>query len=148
MNALMKSLITFIYPAQCRHCGENLDPSDGHYVCRSCWQQAEFIERPYCQVCGYPLNPAAVLPDKVSPCDRCLEREKEIRTWFRKARSIAYYDSAVGEAIKLLKYHGKTMPKMIDLFCDKFVSTKEERDHLLDAIKDNRETDLENLLKE
>ncbi len=109
MNALLKSLITVLYPAQCRYCGENLDPSDGHYICQSCWQEAEFINKPYCEVCGFPLDPAAALPDKVSSCDKCLEREKEIKTWFRKARSIAYYDSAVGEAIRLLKYSGKTI---------------------------------------
>jgi len=109
MNALLKSLITVIYPSQCRHCDESLTPSDGHYICKSCWQQVEFIEKPYCEVCGFPLNPGAALTDKVSSCDRCREREKGIKTWFRKARSIAYYDSAVGEAIRLLKYSGKTV---------------------------------------
>ena len=102
MNALLKSLIMFLYPAQCRYCGENLDPSDGYYICKSCWQQVEFIKRPYCETCGYPLDPLAALPDKVPSCDRCPEN-----ALFRKARFVADYDSAVGEAIRLLKYQGK-----------------------------------------
>ncbi len=103
MNALLKSLITVLYPAQCRHCGENLDPSDGHYICKSCWQQAEFIERPYCEVCGYPY-PGTVLSGTVSSCNECPEDAR-----FRKARSVGYYDSAVGTAFRLLKYSGKTV---------------------------------------
>ena len=112
MNALLRSLILVLYPAQCRHCGENLDPSDGHYICKSCWQEVEFIKRPYCETCGQPLNPLAALPDRISSCDECPENP-----WFRKARSMAVYYSdpavrtisVVGEAIRLLKYHGKTV---------------------------------------
>lgn len=104
MNALLKSLIQFIYPAQCRHCEENLDPADGHYICKSCWEQVKFIENPFCQTCGYPLNPSASLPEKVFSCDECPDDVK-----FRKARTIAYYDSAVGNAVRLLKDQGKAI---------------------------------------
>jgi ComF family protein len=104
MNALLKSLILFLYPAQCRYCGENLDPSDGHYICKSCWQEIEFIRKPYCETCGYPLGPLAALPDRIPSCDECPENPQ-----FRKARSVAVYDSVVGEAFRLLKYHGKTV---------------------------------------
>jgi ComF family protein len=107
MNPMLKSLIMFLYPSQCRHCDENLDPSDGHYICKSCWDKVEFIKRPYCETCGYPLDPLATLPDRIASCAHCPGRP-----WFRKARSIAVYDSAVGEAIRLLKYSGKiTMAK-------------------------------------
>lgn len=102
MNALLKSLIIFLYPAQCRYCGENLDPSDGHYICKSCWQQVELIKRPYCETCGYPLDPIVALPDRIPSCNECPPNP-----WFRKARAMADYDSAVGEAIRLLKYQGK-----------------------------------------
>jgi len=105
MNALLKSLIQFLYPAQCRHCEENLDPADGHYICKSCWEEARFIEEPFCQTCGSPLNSLASLPKKVFSCDNCPDDIK-----FRKARAIAYYyDSAVGTAIKLLKDQDKTI---------------------------------------
>lgn len=104
MNALLKSLIIFLYPGQCRYCGENLDPSDGHYICKSCWQQANFIGRPYCETCGYPMNPIIAFPEKIPSCDKCPENPH-----FRKTRSVANYDSAVGEAIQLLKYQGRTV---------------------------------------
>ena len=104
MNALLRSLIQFLYPAQCRHCEENLDPADGHYICKSCWEQVKFIKEPFCQTCGHPLNPSASLPEKVFSCDNCPDDVK-----FRKARAIAYYDSVVGTAVKLLKYQSKTI---------------------------------------
>lgn len=102
MNSILKSLIMFVYPARCRCCGENLDPSHGYYICSRCWNEKRFISRPYCEICGHPLNPEAALPDKIYSCKFC---PKEIH--FRKARSIVDYDSAVGEAIRLLKYHNK-----------------------------------------
>ena len=102
MNALLRSLILFFYPAQCRHCGENLDPADGHYICKSCWQEAQLIKEPYCETCGYPLISTAALPDRIPSCSECPETP-----FFRKARSVAYYDTAVGEAVRLLKYQGK-----------------------------------------
>jgi ComF family protein len=80
MNALLRSLIQFLYPAQCRHCEENLDPADGHYICKSCWEEVRFIEEPFCQTCGYPLSFA-----------RSFERDKSTDVWFRKSRSIAHY---------------------------------------------------------
>ncbi|HGJ66512.1 TPA: hypothetical protein ENS27_14205 [bacterium] len=79
MNPVLKSLIKFLYPAQCHHCKENLDPTD-HYICKSCWEQSEFIKEPVCQTCGYPIG----FTDKTSD-----ERPNDV--WFRKARSIANY---------------------------------------------------------
>ena len=105
MNALLKSLIWFLYPAQCRHCGENLDPADGHYICKSCWDQVKYIDRPFCEKCGSPLDPLSALPEKVFSCANCPSEAS-----FRKARAIAYYHgSAIGEAIILLKDNGKTI---------------------------------------
>ena len=104
MNALLKSLITFLYPAQCRHCGESLDPADGHYICKTCWQKIKLIKRPYCETCGSPLDPLAALPELIPSCDGCPDNLS-----FRKARSVAVYGSAVGKAFRLLKYQGKTV---------------------------------------
>ena len=94
----------FLYPAQCRHCGESLDPSDGHYVCQTCWREVEFIERPYCETCGQPMAPGVALPAVIPSCNKCPENVR-----FRKARSVAVYDSSVGAAFRLLKYGGKTV---------------------------------------
>ncbi len=94
----------FIFPARCRWCGETFDPSQGYYICERCWNEKGSINRPYCEICGHPLNPEANLPDKIYLCKYCPEKIN-----FRKARSIADYDSVVGEAIRLLKYHGKVV---------------------------------------
>jgi len=105
MNAILKSLIWFLYPAQCRHCGENLDPADGYYICKLCWDQVEYIKRPYCEKCGFPLNPLSALSEMIFSCANCPDESK-----FGKVRSIAYYhNSAIGEAIRLLKDNGKTI---------------------------------------
>ncbi len=104
MNALMKSLIMFLYPAQCRHCGESLDPADGHYICKTCWQEIQPIKKPYCETCGHPLDPNAALPEVIPSCSNCPENLS-----FRKVRSAATYESAAGAAFRLLKYHGKTI---------------------------------------
>jgi len=101
MNALLRSLITFLYPAQCRHCEENLDPADGHYICKACWQAAKLIEKPYCETCGYPWE---TVPEKIPSCRQCPDN-----ALFRKARSVAVYDSVVGTALRLLKYSNKTV---------------------------------------
>lgn len=111
MNALLKSLIWFLYPAQCRHCGENLDPADGYYICKSCWDKVEYIEKPYCEKCGFPSDPHSALPEKVFSCANCPPQFS-----FNKARSIAYYNTAIGEAIRLLKDNGKTV--MADKLAD------------------------------
>lgn len=104
MNALLKSAIMFLYPARCRHCGESLDPSDGHYICGSCWREVKFIKKPYCETCGHPLDPLAALPDVVPSCNKCPEN-----ALFRKARSVTVYNSPAGTAFRLLKYQGKTI---------------------------------------
>jgi ComF family protein len=83
----------------------------------------KFIKEPFCQTCGYPLNPSASLPEKVFSCDECPDD-----VIFRKARAIAYYKSAIGTAITLLKDQDKTimanpladlmlkeMPKLLDV---------------------------------
>lgn len=99
----------FVFPSRCRLCGEALDPSNGYYICKRCWNETEFINHPYCEICGHPLNPEANLPDKIYQCRYCPEEVN-----FRRARSIVDYDSAVGEAIKLFKYHGKiVMAKLL-----------------------------------
>jgi len=104
MNPLLKSLIMFIYPAQCRFCKQTLDPSHGYYICRNCWEAIKPVETPFCEICGYPLSQFPALPEKVYSCRNCPD---DVR--FRRARSITDYDSAAGEAIRLLKYHGKTV---------------------------------------
>ena len=104
VNAVLKSLIIFLYPTQCRYCKENLDPADGHYICKSCWQTVEFIARPYCETCGYPMSPVVALPEKIASCDQCPDSAR-----FRKVRSVTDYDTVVGAALRLLKYSGKTV---------------------------------------
>ncbi|MBD3183057.1 hypothetical protein GF312_12250 [Candidatus Poribacteria bacterium] len=108
MNPLLESLINFVYPSRCRYCGENIYPSDGHYICQLCWQEVEFIEKPFCDTCGQPLDPLAALPDVIPSCDKCAERQNDRGSWyFRRARSAVVYKSVAARAFQLLKYYDK-----------------------------------------
>jgi len=120
LNPLLENLINFVYPSSCRYCGENIYPSDGRYICQLCWHEVELIDKPYCDTCGQPLDPMAALPEIVSSCDKCEERQKDKGQWyFRKARSVAVYKSAVAKAFQLLKYYDK--PVMADPLADLMV---------------------------
>ena len=78
LNPVLKSLIMFLYPSQCRHCGENLDATE-HYICGRCWSRVKPIAGKLCQTCGYPLGDVSISP---SSCKWCLSNMQ-----FRKARS-------------------------------------------------------------
>ncbi len=97
MNPVIKSLIRFLYPAQCHLCEENLDPLD-RYICKFCWNRTEYIDKPVCQTCGYPLAYAE---------NSGTERPKDV--WFRKSRSIAnYYEH---DEIIFVEYDEENEPK-------------------------------------
>ena len=64
MHPWFESIITFIYPAQCRCCEQFMGVGQIHYICDYCWEQIEITldasggEADYvedCQVCCRPL---------------------------------------------------------------------------------------------
>lgn len=125
MNPLLKSLIVFLYPARCRSCGQKLDPSE-RYICKECWTNVKVIEKPYCEICGHPWDKELSVPETLSSCSFC----PRVRH-FRKVRSFLYFHTAVGQAIKLLKYEGKTIlvRKLSELTYQGIVSTLDARDY-------------------
>ncbi len=95
LNRWLAPLITFIFPAKCRRCETPMSVGQVHYLCDTCWEQIEFLEPPWCQICGLPRWGAI--------CADCREHPP----LFRKLRAVAFYEPTLREAIHLMKYERK-----------------------------------------
>ena len=90
----------------CRSCGSRLLTEENNFFCADCWESSPRIERPFCTLCGKPHERMVgmSLPSNF-PCANC--REKPNR-YLHSIRGAAYYDGAVGTAIRLFKFNKKT----------------------------------------
>jgi len=104
MHTWLESIITFVYPAQCRCCEQYMGVGHVHYICDDCWEQIEFINEPYCEICGKPIdfNPTSGRGG-TQKCRWCFRHQ----TKFSKARSVASYEPTLRQAIHLFKYERK-----------------------------------------
>ncbi len=92
---LIKILLSFIFPLECRICKRTLEAGNLTYICPECFTQIRFIEEPYCLKCGRPL--------KSSENRICKDCQKE-RRYFKRIYSMGPYQGVLREAILLLKY--------------------------------------------
>lgn len=67
LPAMFKTIIEFALPPRCPICGITVD-ADNRF-CLSCWQQLDFLARPWCAACGLPF--AFDRPDD-SLCGKCI----------------------------------------------------------------------------
>jgi len=75
-----------------------------HYICDDCWEQIEFISKPYCEICGKPMDFDTTSDlSGTHKCQWCLRQ----RPIFSKARSVASYEPTLRQAIHLFKYEKK-----------------------------------------
>ncbi len=90
--------LAFFYPEICQLCGnQRARPSDG-YICGTCRGKVHWIERPFCERCGRPVEGAI---SAAFECGTCLDDPPNF-TW---ARAAATTDGPVLEAIHKYKYH-------------------------------------------
>jgi ComF family protein len=94
MHPLWRGILDLLYPPRCEACGRLRRAA----ICPECDAAIVRIERPVCQVCGVPFDPRA----QAAP--RCAECRGKRRP-FSVARSAAYYEGPVAEAIRRFKYH-------------------------------------------
>jgi len=96
MHPFWRGVLDLLYPPRCEACGRlGREP-----ICDECWAAIERIEAPVCGTCGEPFDPRAQpAPD----CADCRRRQRP----FSVARSAAYYDGPLAEAIRRFKYHGQ-----------------------------------------
>lgn len=94
LDAFVKAL----YPPRCPSCGALV--GDFRF-CDHCSAEVRFLSPPWCEICGRPFDPLAKARGVCADCFRS-------RPHFVKARSATLYDGPVAEAIKALKYSGRT----------------------------------------
>ena len=54
LRDIFETAIVFLYPAKCRVCEEFLGVTSMPYICANCWQDMQFLEPPWCDICGTP----------------------------------------------------------------------------------------------
>ena len=92
---IFETAIIFLYPAKCRVCETLLEVTSLRYICANCWQDIQFFEPPWCDICGKP--------DIDGVCDECAVSPPP----YGKLRSIALYQTTLQQAIHLFKFEKK-----------------------------------------
>lgn len=95
LREMSETAITFLYPAECRVCKEFLGTTSVPYICENCWQDIQFLEPPWCDICGTPSVDGL--------CDECATTPPR----YGKLRSIAFYQTTLQQAIHFFKFEKK-----------------------------------------
>ena len=102
LGLVLKNLLLPIF---CKECGIRLLTEENGFFCPECWELSPRIRRPFCPMCAKPHQGAVGFGTRSNfLCAEC--RARGPRT-FDRAYGAAVYDGAIGEAVKLLKFHGK-----------------------------------------
>jgi len=118
--------LALLFPPRCRICGKFCaDP-----ICETCFADFSFIEAPFCDVCGKPLDPRATGP---SVCAQC--RSGPYR--FDAARAVGRHTGALRQAILNLKFHGRrTLAKpLAEILAARFTMDETDRSGSLEFTK-------------
>jgi ComF family protein len=95
-----------LWPEFCRECGVQLLTGENGYFCPGCWERSPAVRRPFCTGCGRPhAEMRGFGASENYPCADCRERPLP---HVDRVYGAARYEDAVAEAVKLLKFHGKT----------------------------------------
>ena len=105
LQQAIETAITFLYPAECHVCKGFLGVASVPYICANCWQDVQFLEPPWCDICG--------TPDVNGRCDDCAISPPR----YGKLRSIAFYQTTLQQAIHLFKFRKKKVfaPHLVQL---------------------------------
>ena len=105
MQDVYRALVSVLFPAPCRLCGELLDSASRIPVCRSCLESLRPLGGPCCGRCGRPFVSSVAVELKNLPlCHVCRRNLYD----FDFARSYGPYTAKMAGAIMLLKYQGVT----------------------------------------
>lgn len=100
MNIWSK-ILNAVLPPRCILCGRVLSEDDG--LCPECFNEINFISRPYCARCGRPFTEAASTAETL--CPACIKSDNRP---FRMSRSAFHYDDASKNLILGLKFLDRT----------------------------------------
>ena len=95
LQQAIETAVTFLYPAECHVCNGFLGVAAMPYICVNCWQDIQFVEPPWCDICG--------TPDAKGRCDDCAISPPR----YGKLRSIAFYQTTLQQAVHLFKFRKK-----------------------------------------
>lgn len=95
LQDMFETAVVFLYPARCRVCEEFLGVTSMPYICAHCWRDMQFLEPPWCDICGTPGVDGL--------CDACAISPPR----YGKLRSIAFYHTTLQQAIHLFKFKKK-----------------------------------------
>jgi ComF family protein len=100
-RAILDSLSTVLFPADCRVCGKPLVDFTLLPVCSSCWNALPTQTGPLCASCGEDLDwdPAATGQDLCRPC-------RAVPPDFTQAVAHGTYNGTLRSLLHLLKYDG------------------------------------------
>lgn len=93
MHPIWRGVLDLLYPPRCEVCGGLRRES----ICPDCWDEIERIGPPLCELCGAPFDPAAQGAPRCADC-------RGTRRSFAMARSAAYYQGPLVDAIRRFKY--------------------------------------------
>lgn len=95
LRDVYETAIVFLYPAKCRACEVSLGVTSIPYICADCWNDIQFLEPPWCDICGTPGIDGL--------CDPCATSPPR----YGKLRSIALYQTTLQQAVHLFKFEKK-----------------------------------------
>ena len=93
-------ILDYILPRRCMSCAE-LTQDDGSF-CASCWQELEFITKPFCTTCGrnFSLNIT-----EMYECLGCIKNPPD----YNVARSIFKFNERSKKVVHAFKYYDHTI---------------------------------------
>lgn len=95
LRDIFETAIVFLYPAKCRVCDGFLGVASVPYICADCWQDIQFLESPWCDICGTPgVN---------GLCDACAISPPR----YGQLRAVALYQTTLQQAIHIFKFQKK-----------------------------------------
>ena len=94
----VKKIIDWFIPPRCLQCGDNI--LEAHQLCADCWKKIDFITKPFCSLCGYPLD----VENQVNTCESCLVKKPV----YESARSIFVYKTEGKKLILRFKHADTT----------------------------------------
>ena len=100
LTAASDALVSVIFPADCRICGEVLTDSRRVPICPKCFASFERIPSTVCETCGCPLSGLPLKEGQPRLCPACQNKTYG----FDCARSFAIYEGPLVRAILLLKF--------------------------------------------
>ena len=97
-------MTSLFFPADCKICGNPLEPLNRSFICGDCWNKVKWLKEPYCFKCSKPFPSLRTFQGVSSPlCQECQKNPP----CFNRLFAPTLYEGVMRKAIHLLKYNAK-----------------------------------------